>query len=570
NPDTPTFVTPFEATRQRVVSIPTMTPAHLTHVLSANTVWEARVGRFVYDEDRTPSTGDWARASHQDRVTNVTTGAPPQIGSLTLIRTTGKATIGHYRSGLLGADHHWRMGAQVERGEQDGANIVPTGVRFVDDGRLPVQSISSAPSNVGGMFVTGGWFVSDAITAGNHFTVNAGLRFDHSRAISQDLPVVDPSGHETDTIVQGLGTVFTWNEWSPRLGVTAKLTSDGQTMLRGSYGRFTQGVFTGELTPFHPGSTTTTTRAFEAATGDYTRLLKTSDARINLRLDPDIQAPRTHEYSLALDREVRRGVGVSITYVHKRGSQFIGWTDIGGQYVRAVRTLADGRSLPVLVLSNSLNDQRFLLTNPDGYSLLYNGMVVGLQKRHSHGWHASGSYTFSKASGLQASSGELASGAQASTIATPTRLFGRDPNDLTNARGRLPNDRPHVIRMTGSIDVRHLGVVVTASLQLFSGKPWAATTQMDLQQLDQRILLEPRGSRRLSSQSLLDLRLSKTFTVAAARIDLLLDILNALNDTAEEALATDNLFSPNFGQPTLFMDPRRAMLGIRLNLNHRR
>ena len=43
-------------------------------------------------------------------------------------------------------------------------------------------------------------------------------------------------------------------------------------------------------------------------------------------------------------------------------------------------------------------------------------------------------------------------------------------------------------------------------------------------------------------------------------------MLNALNDTAEEALATDNLFSPNFGQPTVFMDPRRAMLSVRLNL----
>jgi hypothetical protein len=47
------------------------------------------------------------------------------------------------------------------------------------------------------------------------------------------------------------------------------------------------------------------------------------------------------------------------------------------------------------------------------------------------------------------------------------------------------------------------------------------------------------------------------------RID---DLLNALNDTAEEALATDNLFSPTFGQPTVYIDPRRAMLSVRLNV----
>jgi len=31
-------------------------------------------------------------------------------------------------------------------------------------------------------------------------------------------------------------------------------------------------------------------------------------------------------------------------------------------------------------------------------------------------------------------------------------------------------------------------------------------------------------------------------------------------------LATDNLFSPTFGQPTVFVDPRRVMLGARVNL----
>ena len=109
--------------------------------------------------------------------------------------------------------------------------------------------------------------------------------------------------------------------------------------------------------------------------------------------------------------------------------------------------------------------------------------------------------------------------------------------------------------------------MVGANLQYFSGKPWAATAQIALPQGDQRILLEPRGSRRLSSQSLLDLRVSKTISFGRmGRVELLVDVLNVLNDTAEEDLATDNLFSPNFGQPSIFIDPRRAMMGVRLNL----
>ena len=90
---------------------------------------------------------------------------------------------------------------------------------------------------------------------------------------------------------------------------------------------------------------------------------------------------------------------------------------------------------------------------------------------------------------------------------------------------------------------------------------------MSLPQGDQRILLEPRGSRRLSSQSLLDVRASRVLLNHAwDPCEVLIDVLNVLNDTAEESLATDNLFSPNFGLPTVFVDPRRAMVAVRLGL----
>ena len=113
----------------------------------------------------------------------------------------------------------------------------------------------------------------------------------------------------------------------------------------------------------------------------------------------------------------------------------------------------------------------------------------------------------------------------------------------------------------------HTGIVIAANLQRFSGKPWAATTQVTLLQGSQRILLEPRGSRRLSSQSLLDLRVSRSIPFGRGRRgEILFDVLNVLNDTAEESLATDNLFSPNFGRPSIFIDPRRAMIGMRLSL----
>src|SRR5207247_2222398 len=85
---------------------------------------------------------------------------------------------------------------------------------------------------------------------------------------------------------------------------------------------------------------------------------------------------------------------VAVAYIRKTGANFIAWTDVGGQYRDETRPLADGRILPVSVLVNSPASRRFLLTNPDGYSLTYNGLVTMVEKRRSNGWQAMGSYTF--------------------------------------------------------------------------------------------------------------------------------------------------------------------------------
>ena len=569
NPDRPTAVTPFEATTRPDASVTAVTFGDLTETLSPQTLLNARVGRFVYDRTDLPSTGSLTTPSHFDQFTGVTTGGPPAFGGLTLIRTTAKATLTHYQPALFGADHEWKAGVQIEKGEHSQSSIIPSGTRYVDDHGQPFQSISAAPSISGGVFVTAAAFATDAITMGRRLTINAGLRFDHSRAISQDLNAIDQQGHETGEIVDGVGTLYTWNVLSPRLGVTARLTADGRTMLRASYGRFNQGVLTGEIGPIHPGIMPVTTRGFDSATGDYTQLISVVDSKVNILIDPATRTPRTDEYSIGLERELTPRLLGEVAYIHKSGDEFIGWTDIGGQYRTEMRALANGQTLPVYVLTNSATSRRFLLTNPDGYSTTYNGLVLAIEKRHSNRWQARGSYTFSRSSGLLASSGAAAGDPQVSSVApafASAATFGRDPNNLTNATGLLPNDRPQAFRLTSAVTLPWR-IAVAGNLQYFSGKPWAASTQMTLPQGTQRILIEPRGSHRLSSQTLLDLRVSKMLPVGpAGRVELLFDVLNALNSTAEESLATDNLFSPNFGVPTVFVDPRRAMLSVRVNL----
>jgi hypothetical protein len=568
NPQQPTVTRPYEATLRVSAAVPAITFAHLIHQLSPSTVWDVRAGRFVYREESRPATGDLTAVSRVDAVTRAQSGAPFNVTDVMLGRTTVKGTMSHYRNGPWKVDHELKAGGQFEIGGHTVAIVIPTGERFIDISGRPVQKIARAPSRVGGEFFTAAAFVSDGFRVRDRMTLNAGLRFEHNRAYHQDVRGVDPSLGTTDEVITGSGTIYSWNVFSPRLGLTHRLDASGRTIVRASYGRFYQGVLTAELDFIHPGAAPIVRTVF--ATGEVI----VEDPRRIMQIDPGTRAPHTDEYSAGLDRQLGAGVTLAAAYIYKNARDSIGWSDIAGVYREGVQRLADGTTTPVFRLDTAVTPpaaRRFLLTNQGAYAVEYHGLVISGEKRRANGWQAFGSYSFSRASGLQPFSGATTAGEQTSTVG-PANTWGRDPNDLINATGRLANDRPHILRAMATLDVPRTGILLAANLQHFTGKPWASTTVLAVpQNPEQRILLEPRGARRLPSQTLLDLRLSRPFHVRGVRFELMLDVLNALNDAAAEGIATDTLTTPivarvpGFGVGNAFVDPRRAMLGVRFN-----
>ena len=473
-------------------------------------MWDVRVGRFKFTQDTSPTSGDPTIPNRIDQPENVWSGGPQLIGKVRQVRTTVKGTLSHYRSGLFGADHEWRIGAQVDRGEHRAISVLPTGASSeYRDGVLSQRTLQQ-PANSGGRFITAAAFVSDAVRLGSRVTVNPGLRFDHSRAISQEVPEYDLLLQPTGRTIEGRGTVDTWNIVSPRVGVVIKLDTAGRTMLRANAGRFSQGMLTGEISAIHPGRTKITIIR-EPSGAESVR------DPSQIELDPEIRPPHTDQYSIGIDREVTGRIAVSAAYVRKNGSDFIGWEEVAGSYLEQPAQLNDGRVLQVLRLITPPQERRFRLTNPEDYLLTYNGLIIAVERRRSRGWQAFGSYTFSRAYGLQPSSGTTAAGTQVATVGSPPAsfapgiTFGQDPNDLTNARGRLPNDRPHMLRVMSAVDVPRTGVVVAANLQHLSGKPWAKTALINPNEPVRPVLIESRGTERLSSQTLLDFRVSRAF-----------------------------------------------------------
>ena len=243
------MATPFEATLRRHASVPSSTFANVTYAPTVSQFGICVSGVSSYHQQDDPSTGDRTTPNRFDRVTGISSGNVREMGGLELDRITAKAVFNRYQSAWLGANHELRAGIQLERGEHRAPHRDPQWCAVRGQQRRPVPGALPRAVNRGGRADMIALFASDSIALNDRVTVNAGVRFDHSRASSQDVPAFDVSGQETDETIAGLGMLYTWNVVSPRLGVTAKRSADGRTMPRASYGRFNQGAPTGELQP---------------------------------------------------------------------------------------------------------------------------------------------------------------------------------------------------------------------------------------------------------------------------------------------------------------------------------
>ena len=246
--------------------------------------------------------------------------------------------------------------------------------------------------------------------------------------------------------------------------------------MRASYGRFNQGVLTGELEPFHPAPTPTTTMAFDPATGGYTASSPIVDPRTNLRLDPETRAPRTDEYSIGVDREFGRRPLAGDRLCPQGGRQ-LHRLDRCRRPVSRGDAHAAGRPAATGVRDRQRHRRSPLPADQS------RRVLADVQRRRHRG-SRSAARTAGRRSArtrcrgrrdCKSRAARRPPASQVSTIAgAPYLTFGQDPNSLTNARGRLPNDRPHMLRVMGSVDVPRTGDRGRRNVQHFSGKPWAA------------------------------------------------------------------------------------------------
>ena len=294
-----------------------------------------------------------------------------------------------------------------------------------------------------------------------------------------------------------------------------------------------------------------------------------------------MRQPLTDQYTIGLDHELRPNLAVGASYIYKRGEELLGRVDVGSLFAPSAFT--DPQSGNVLTVFNRVSppeDVRIMLTNPDlgrcsycaeEFRQRYHGFLLTATKRMTQRWQAIASLTLSRSEGLHSGSAGTTRDPQTSAPGA----FGDDPNDLINAFGLLSGDRDVMWKLQGSYLLPY-DVVVSSNWQWIAGGPYTRRFSVTgLSQGPVTVMLEPRaGSLRMPAQNFVDLRIEKRHaTGGRRRLSVMVDLFNLLNIDTPLRVVSENVgtvvggqFRPNanFGIGDLVANPRRAMLGLRL------
>jgi Carboxypeptidase regulatory-like domain/TonB dependent receptor-like, beta-barrel len=536
--------------------------SELTAILSPNTVLTARYALTMGASERIGFYRDLTTPNHTDTASGVQSGNT-NAHRFWPRRDEVSAKFNTYKPGTR-INHNLAFGVQISRNKDVFVQIEPGGVIYQDLNGAKDQALFVDADGRGAISKAQGVWAEDEITFGGRLTLKPGVRFDRMVGISQDVPEYDLQFNEVGT-KQGAGTMVTWNQVSPRVGANLKLTNDGKTVLRAVAGRYYLPLFLSEFEDLHPGRALRTLKRFDPATGGYTTTVSVTDPNRQVRFDPETKAPYTDQYSIGIDRELAKNLGIGINFIHKRGGNQLGWQDIGGVYGtqevavtgQTIYGQTVNQTLTVFPLLNGSASQLFLRTNPPGYYNEYNALILTGTRRLANRWQFTAGYTRQQSKGLEPAAGSP--GCAASTC-------GRDPNDLINLDGGLgARDRPHMVSLMGSYEVPKIEVQVSGNLTAVSGTAIASQTTVRLAQGTRTINLESPGSLyRTPEEKFMHVRFTKImFRSGPRRLELTGEVKNALNEMGTNSIRSQIFNNANFLVTNSYPEPRQLRLFTR-------
>jgi Carboxypeptidase regulatory-like domain/TonB-dependent Receptor Plug Domain len=451
------------------------------------------------------------------------------------------------------------------------------------------------------------FYVGDVIAMKNNLTIDVGLRFDHQGG--EALPSTTAANPAFPTLVPGIvfagyNSPFTWNNFSPRVGLTYALGESRKTIARVSYSRFA-----GQLDPTTIGNTNPSSTAGSAtyrwvdSSGDH--LAQPNEVLLNQFItagggfnpanptavtsanvtDPNLSAPVTQNIVAGVDRELMPNLAVQVSYSYTRTSNLFG--DFAGAITPRVGvtladytpgsgftgTLPDGSAYNVptfipIAADVAAGGNGFLRTNIPGYYTDYHGIEIGLVKRLSNRWMSrvgvawnNAREHFTQPAGIYDTNGN-----PTPTLSEPLKDGGQfAPQSAGSGEGGIYTNAKWQINANALYQAPY-GLEVSGNLFGRQGYPYPMFRQGTSVALGAdsglQVLVTPQIDYfRYPNLWDTDLRLARAFKVQTVSIRLIGDVFNLLNaDTA--LVRNNNVLSTGFQQLAQNLNPRIFRIGV--------
>lgn len=512
--------------------------------------------------------------------------AGPHSGAFTSLRTRAQSTgsVAYFPDRQFLGKHELKAGYSYyygttgrETGNKASGNYLLTFDKVSGVSSQPVEittynyPVMGAPVRETelGIYLKDSWAVSGRLT------VNAGLRWDRFNSYM-----------EAQTKEQGtFGTsgsypafdVLKWTSVAPRIGVAYDLSGSGRSVLKGSYGLFNHSMGDAFANTYNANSVISTTYRWRDLNGngdyntgetnldpngpDFLRVSGVSNAIMN----PDLDQPRTHEASFSYEQQLGVAASFRALYVYKRQNTLYESSNVLRPYSAWNIPLNRRDPGPDGILNNA--DDGGVVTIYD-YDPAYRGAAfVGAKPINT----SSPDYFHNIEATLNKrtwKNWDMLFTVMATKNHRQLDYVADSPNDQYN---RVDNTWEYLFKVTGSYRLPWWGIQVSGFYTQRSGGALQRTytfraTDPDggtplRQQTTVAIRMDPYGAIRLPTGSLLSFRASKDIGLGASRRLLLtLDLFNALNSNAAQAMVVDS--GPSYGSITQITPPRIARIGM--------
>jgi hypothetical protein len=484
-------------------------------------------------------------------------------------RNQVNASLSHYAEGF--GQHDMKFGLEIERSKVRSRWGYTDNIFYYDYEGQPYYAYSYS-YDIEGRNQRESFYAQDSWKPTDRLTINAGLRFDWIRGRS---PVLDKKVYDTKS-------------WGPRFGVAYDVTGDHKTVLKGFFGQYYEGAAFLHYSFALPGINDWI--GYDNTTGELVEVDRTVTPVA--RVDPDIKKPRVDEFTLGIEREIGRDFRIQVTGIYRKYRDYSDVMFPSARWEPAEETNElTGQPVTVYRWANRPeSDSDYLVTNPAGFGYQdpsgavfgtanpyrnYKGLMLVFTKRFTNRWQTQASYVYSQVRGTWDNNNSNSYGSSYRWASPTTALINTD--------GRMINDPTHEVKIYATYQIPKIEVAVNAYYRNITGQTYTPYQQLSSSALNfpqssrgRRLLLEPRGSQRYDTASILDLRLEKTFKVGGGsdKIGVYVDFRNVFNASpvteAVDRYPSSSTVAPDgssvdlpFGTPSAYADPRQVTLGLR-------